>query len=89
MTRLALALLALASSTALSAQRAAPPAPAPVDPKVAALRDAALKDDVAYDIVEGLTTEIWQRLAATDAEARARTWGVAKLKALGFKNVHI
>ena len=89
MTRLALALLALASSTALPAQRTAPPTPAPVDPKVAALRDAALKDDLAYDIVEGLTTEVGQRLAATDAEARARTWGVAKLKALGFKNVHV
>jgi len=89
MTRIALTLLALASSTALAAQRTAPPLPAPVDAKVAALRDAALKDDVAYDIVEGLTTEVGQRLAATEAEARARTWGVAKLKALGFKNVHV
>ncbi len=93
MTRLAIALLALASSTAAasvaSAQRAAPPLPARVDPRVAALRDAALKDDVAYDIVEGLTTEVGQRLAATDAEARARTWSVARLKALGFKNVHV
>jgi hypothetical protein len=89
MTRIALTLLALASSTALAAQRAAPPLPAPVDAKVAALREAALKDDVAYDIVEGLTTEVGQRLAATEAEARARTWGVAKLKALGFKNVHV
>ena len=89
MTRIALALLALASSTALAAQHSAPPLPAPVDAKVAVLRDAALKDDVAYDIVEGLTTEVGQRLAATEAEARARTWGVAKLKALGFKNVHV
>jgi hypothetical protein len=89
MTRIALALLALASSTTLSAQRTAPPQPAPVDPKVATLRDAALKDELAYDIVEGLTTEVGQRLAATEAEARARTWGVAKLKALGFKNVHV
>ena len=89
MTRIALALLALASSTTLSAQRTAPPQPAPVDPKVATLRDAALKDELAYDIVEGLTTEVGQRLAATEAEARARAWGVAKLKALGFKNVHV
>jgi carboxypeptidase Q len=82
-------LMLLACSTPVAAQRAAPPVPAPVDPKVAALRDAALKDDLAYDIVEGLTTEVGQRLAATDAEARARTWAVAKLKELGFKNVHI
>lgn len=45
--------------------------------------------DVAYDIVEGLTTEVGQRLAGTEAEARARAWGFAKLKALGFANVRI
>jgi carboxypeptidase Q len=56
---------------------------------VAKLRDAALADTLAYDIVEGLTTEVGQRLAATEAEARARTWAVAKLKALGFSNVHV
>ena len=87
MKRVALLLTALAAPTA--AQRPAPPAPAPVDPKVAALRDAALRDEVAYDIVEGLTTEVGQRLAATEAEARARTWAVAKLKSLGFRNVHV
>jgi Zn-dependent M28 family amino/carboxypeptidase len=79
---------ALLASPAL-AQRVAPPPPAPVDPKVAALRDAALTDTLAYEIVEGLTTEVGQRLAATEAEARARTWAVAKLKALGFKNVRV
>ena len=56
---------------------------------VAALRDAALEDDVAWDITEGMTTEIGQRLAGTEAEARARAWSVAKLKALGFANVRI
>jgi len=53
------------------------------------LRDAALKDDVAYDIVEGLTTEIGPRPAGTEAEARAREWAVRKLKSLGFRNVHV
>ena len=43
----------------------------------------------ALNIVEGLTTEIGPRLAGTEAEARAREWGVKKLKALGFKNVRI
>jgi hypothetical protein len=56
---------------------------------VAALRDAALKDDLAWEITEGLTTEVGQRLAATEAEARARDWSVKKLTALGFKNVRI
>ncbi|MEN2712776.1 M20/M25/M40 family metallo-hydrolase [Sphingomonas sp. NPDC092331] len=55
----------------------------------AALRDAALKDDLAWEITEGLTTEIGQRLAATEAEARARAWAVKKLTALGFRNVRI
>lgn len=55
----------------------------------AALRDAAMKDNVAWDIVEGLTTEVGPRLAGTEAEARARQWAVARLKALGFSNVRI
>ncbi|WHU03602.1 M20/M25/M40 family metallo-hydrolase [Sphingomonas sp. NIBR02145] len=54
-----------------------------------ALRDAALSDNLAWEITEGLTTEVGQRLAATEAEARARAWAVKKLTALGFKNVHI
>jgi hypothetical protein len=53
------------------------------------LRDAALKDDVAFDIMEGLTTEVGPRLAGTEGEARAREWGLRKLKALGFSNVRI
>lgn len=44
-------------------------------------------DTIAWDIVEGLTTEVGPRLAGTEAEARARVWAVTKLKALGFKNV--
>ena len=66
------------------------PPPALANPAVAALRDAALDhDDYAWDIVEGLTTEVGQRLAATEAEARARDWAVRKLKAMGFANVHV
>ena len=54
------------------------------------LRDKALQsDDIAYDIIEGLTTEIGQRQAGTQAEARARIWSVNKLKALGFDNVRV
>ena len=44
---------------------------------------------VGYDIIESLTTEIGQRLAGTDAEARARAWAVERLKSLGFANVHV
>src|SRR4051812_18413594 len=53
------------------------------------LRDEALSDDVAWNIVEGLTTEVGPRLAGTEAEARARSWAVTKLQSLGFSNVHV
>jgi Zn-dependent M28 family amino/carboxypeptidase len=81
------ALLAAIALPASAQRKLAPPVK--VDPAVARAREAALDDDVAWKIVEGLTTEVGQRLAATEAEARARTWAVAKLKALGFRNVHI
>jgi hypothetical protein len=68
---------------------AAPAFSQPVQPDVAKIRDAALKDDYAWDILEGLTTEVGQRMAGTEAEARARDWAVRKLKAMGFANVRI
>ncbi len=53
------------------------------------MRDAALKDTIAWDIVEDLTTEVGPRLAGTEAEARARGWAVKRLKAMGFANVRV
>jgi carboxypeptidase Q len=50
---------------------------------------AAEPNDVAYDIIEGLTTEVGPRQGGTEAEARARDWSLAKLKALGFQNVRV
>ncbi|HYI63635.1 MAG TPA: M20/M25/M40 family metallo-hydrolase [Allosphingosinicella sp.] len=62
----------------------------PVGDRAAALRDAALQGDtLAWDILEGLTTEVGQRMAGTEAEARARTWAVRKLTELGFANVRV
>ncbi|WP_417622297.1 M28 family peptidase [Parasphingorhabdus sp.] len=52
-----------------------------------ALQIKALQDDVAYEIIEGLTTEVGPRQAGTGQEARARDWSVKKLKSLGFQNV--
>ncbi len=73
----------------LLAAAAAPTFAQPVAPQVERLRDAALEDDTAYDIVEGLTTEVGPRLAGTESEARAREWAVAKLRSLGFANVRV
>ncbi len=65
------------------------PPPVAVDPAVAALRDSALGDTYAWDITEGLTTEVGPRPAGSAAEQRARDWAVAKLKAMGFANVRV
>ena len=60
------------------------------DADIAAMRDDAHADDeIAWDVTEGLTTEIGPRLGGTEAEARARAWAVERLRALGFSNVRI
>ncbi len=46
-----------------------------------------MRDTLAYEITEGLTTEVGQRQGGTEAEQRGRDWAVAKLNALGFANV--
>lgn len=51
--------------------------------------DAARSGNQGYAIVEGLTTEVGQRLAGTEAEARARDWTVEKFKEIGLENVHV
>ncbi len=90
MIRVPLALLAAAFAAPLLAQTAPPPPPVIVAPWIHALRDDALANDrYAYDITEGLTTEVGQRMAGTAAEARARAWSVAKLTAMGFSNVRV
>jgi carboxypeptidase Q len=75
--------------TAFLIASAAPTLAQPVPHRIAELRDNALRDDYAWDIVEGLTTEVGPRLAGTEAEARARDWAVRKLKAMGFANVRV
>jgi hypothetical protein len=69
---------------------AAPPAFAgPWRAGAEAVRDRALHDTTAYDYVESLSVDVGERLAGTEAAARARDWAVAKLTALGFKHVHV
>ena len=47
-----------------------------------ALRQDALESPLAYKMVESLTTEIGPRLAGSEAEARARDWGLKLGKSL-------
>jgi len=81
MTRLApaLAALPLALLSAIAAAQA---------PDLEQAADEALESDtLAWQFVEGITTEVGPRQAGTDAEARGRAWAVAWLKARGFVNV--
>ncbi len=55
--------------------------------RAAQLRDAALRDDTGWRVVESLTTEIGPRLAGSEADARAVEWAKAKFKALGYDRV--
>jgi len=91
--RLHLLAAALVLTVATAAAQTAPPPvapiPAPVQANVERLQKAALASDLAYDIVESLTTEVGPRLAGSDAEAKARDWAVEMLRANGFQNVRI
>jgi hypothetical protein len=84
--RIALAAAVLAFAAAAQAQV---PAPAQLQANAASLRDQALKDSPAYPFLRDLTTDIGERLAGSEAEHRAAQWAVARLKAMGFQNVHI
>ena len=59
----------------------------PTRPSQAAtqLRERALADDTAWDVVESLTTEVGPRLAGSEADARAVQWAEAKFKAAGLR----
>lgn len=83
-------LLAAALALAAAPLSAAPLSAAPLsDQDLAALRDAALNDTTAYAIVEGLTTEIGPRPTGSANVVRSRDWAVARLRAMGFRNVRI
>lgn len=51
------------------------------------LREQALADGTAWELVESLTTEIGPRLAGSEADARAVQWARAKFEDLGFDRV--
>lgn len=79
-------MLSLAAAGALAALPAAAQDLASGAQRAAA---QALSDPTAWRVVESLTTEIGPRPVGSPAMTRARDWGVATLKALGFQNVHV
>lgn len=84
---LALALLLIHAGAQAADSSTATTIPQAAIQKADQLRERALKDDVAYALVEGLTTEIGPRLAAGENDQKARDWMVARFKALGFDKV--
>ncbi|HTM81485.1 M20/M25/M40 family metallo-hydrolase [Asticcacaulis sp.] len=84
------AVLALTAVPVMAKPKPAPVAAAmPVEDQAAALRDDALKSNVAYDFLSELTTRFGPRPAGSDRERQAAEWSATQLKALGFQNVHI
>ncbi len=75
--------LALAGASAALAQ----PFPQSDLTAAATLRDRALQDGTAYQVVSALTTEVGPRAAGTPGDAAAVAWAVATLTRLGFSNV--
>jgi len=61
--------------------------PVHADPLADAADGALAKDTLAWDFVEGITTEVGPRQAGTDAEARGRAWAVGWLRRQGFAGV--
>jgi carboxypeptidase Q len=85
----ALPLVLGAAALAAAARAAAAPAPAP-EIVAGQLRDAAIAGhDIAYSWVSELTTRFGPRPAGSANEQHAAQWAAARLKALGFDNVHI
>ncbi len=80
-------IIALAALVISVPTLASTPPPRPTLEQAADVAAAADRD--AWDFVEGITTEVGPRQAGTEAEARARAWATAWLKAKGFANVAV
>ena len=52
------------------------------------LRNKAIKDDSAYEILKSLTTEVGARHPGTEGEKAGIEWGIKNLKAFGFDKVY-
>ncbi|MEZ5464252.1 MAG: M28 family peptidase [Lysobacteraceae bacterium] len=83
----AVALLALAGTSPLTAGDAAPSA-ASIE-TATQLRDQALKGNRAYELTASLTTDVGQRMAGSDGDRRAVQWAKAKFEALGFDRIEL
>ncbi|MDX1508638.1 MAG: hypothetical protein R3358_10195 [Woeseiaceae bacterium] len=77
------ALALLATSSIAIAQTI----PADVKRDAEALRDAAMQDTIAWELVESLVNEVGPRPAGSAGDVAAVAWALEKLESLGFENV--
>lgn len=82
-----LAVASLLLATAASAQPATPAFDAAVLARATVLRDTALRDNRAYELVADLTTRIGPRLAGSEGDRQAVIWAQKQLRRAGFANV--
>ncbi len=82
----AASLLAICGQNAVAAT-IEPQAAVKPDP-LAEIRETALKSDQAYALLESLTTDVGQRLAGSENDAKAVAWAKAKFTELGFDRVY-
>jgi hypothetical protein len=54
-----------------------------------AVRDKALSDPTAWNVIESLTTDVGARPVGSPAMAKAKDWAVDTFKKLGFANVKV
>ncbi len=84
-----LAALAIPAVTATAAPPRDTRIPDAALASAAQLREQALQDKTAWQVVESLTTEVGPRLAGSEADMRAVRWAEAKFKALGYDKVRL
>ena len=77
----------VAAANALAAEPRETRIPESALVNVVQLREHALQDRTAWQVVESLTTEVGPRLAGSEADARAVRWAEARFKALGYDKV--
>lgn len=81
-----LAAAALVPIAALAADESTPFAPGTLE-TAGELRDRALEDNRAFELVESLTTEVGARFAGSEGDRAAVGWALTQLQDLGFRNV--
>ncbi len=80
--------LGLAVALLAPVARAQSPFPPAALERAREAREAGLRDDVAWEALRSITTEVGPRLAGSPGDARAVAWALATMKRLGFQNVH-